>query len=393
MKNTFVLTNLKNKTVGLLLEEDKPVELRVYDENSKLGNIYVGKVSNVVQNINAAFVDIEKGITCYMPLEDCGAPVKIGDELPVQFSKEAVKSKQPTVTPKLSLTGRYVVLSLFSTIGVSSKIKDAKRRGELKEALSDTLSKLCDIYLEKDMPKGEREMLRSIGGIVRTQAEGADLQDICHEVNVLFDKLITIIRQSQYATLYSCLHRTNAAFLTDALSFFYREDTRVLTDRKEIADKVQAETQGDSILYDDKICPLSALYNLNKVVEKAQSKLAYLKSGAYLVIEPTEAMTVIDVNTGKAIKGKDSEAAFLKINMEAAHEIGRQLRLRNISGIIMVDFINMKEAQNNILLLQELKSVVERDPIQTTVVDMTELGLVEITRKKIRKPLYELFRA
>ncbi len=128
---------------------------------------------------------------------------------------------------------------------------------------------------------------------------------------------------------------------------------------------------------------------MEKVLEECLSKRVWLKSGGYLVIEPTEALVVIDVNTGKYSEKKTMKETILKINLEAAEEIGRQLRLRNLSGIILVDFIDMEEEEHKKLLLDRLEKVVGKDPIKTLVVDITRLNLVELTRKKIQRPLYE----
>jgi ribonuclease G len=191
-----------------------------------------------------------------------------------------------------------------------------------------------------------------------------------------------VLKNSQYASIYSCLLKNRGKHIEDAAFFMQQDDTRVITDLTDVAEAV-----GDkSILYTDKICPLNALYNVERI---ALSMLVYLKSGAYLVIEPTEAMTVIDVNSGKAIKGKNSETALHKINLEAANEVARQLRLRNISGIIMIDFISSKSDKLDKELLKELETATSRDYVLTNVVDITRLGLVEVTRKKVRKTLYE----
>ena len=144
-------------------------------------------------------------------------------------------------------------------------------------------------------------------------------------------------------------------------------------------------------LYQDKMFPLSVLYSIDKKLGVALDSRVWLKSGGYLVIEPTEALTVIDVNSGKYEAGKNPEDAYRKINQEAAREIALQLRLRNLSGIIIVDFINMESVQDNKELLAYLRTLVKSDRVSTTIVDITALGLVEITRKKINKPLREQF--
>lgn len=151
----------------------------------------------------------------------------------------------------------------------------------------------------------------------------------------------------------------------------------------------QKEDAGCLTLYEDSLLPLGRLYSLETAFEKALGKNVWLKSGGYLVIEPTEAMTVIDVNTGKYSGRKKMQDTVYKINMEAADEIGRQLRLRNLSGIIIVDFIDMERDEDRKALLAHLGEVVLKDPVKTTVVDMTALNLVELTRKKVRKPLHE----
>ena len=142
-------------------------------------------------------------------------------------------------------------------------------------------------------------------------------------------------------------------------------------------------------LYQDSMLSLSALYGIEGKLKPALETRIWLKSGGYLVIEPTEALTVIDVNSGKCEDGKNPEDTYRSINLEAAEEVAFQLRLRNLSGIIIVDFINMQSPGDNAQLLYVLKSLVKRDKVKTTVVDMTPLGLVEITRKKISKPLRE----
>jgi ribonuclease G len=378
----FVLTTAYEKTVGLLLENGKPWDLRCYDEESKLGNIYVGRVSNVLDNINAAFIDIEKGLSCYLPFEELpeGKKVKIGDILTVQLVRESLKTKQPAVTTKLSLTGQYAAVTLNSTIGVSSKIKDSDRREELKQLLAEALG-----AVPEDADSSILDALSGIGGVIRTQAEKADNALIAGEIKSLYHRMCGILKSSEYASIYSCLSKNKGKHIEDALFFKNQEDTKVITDLTDVAEAV-----GDmTILYNDRLCPLKALYNVEGVIQKSLSRIAYLKSGAYLIIEPTEAMTVIDVNSGKAIKGKNSEEALHKINLEAANEVARQLRLRNISGIIMVDFISNKNGEKDRELLKELEMATSRDYVLTNVVDITRLGLVEITRKKVRRPLSE----
>ena len=141
--------------------------------------------------------------------------------------------------------------------------------------------------------------------------------------------------------------------------------------------------------YEDRLLPLGKLYSLDKAFEEAQSERVWLKSGGYLVIQPTEALTVIDVNTGKYEGKKNTEEAFFRINREAAQESARQIRLRSLSGIIIIDFINMEEKEHQETVLEELKNAVKTDPVRPVLVDMTPLGLVEVTRKRQYRSLKE----
>lgn len=386
----FVLTSAYGKTVGLLIENEKAAELRVYEEESRLGNIYVGRVSNVVKNINAAFVDIEKGLSCYMSLEELPEDysIKTGSEIVVQLSKEGVKTKQPTVTPRISLTGKYVVLSLYQVKGVSAKIKDNEQRKKLKAVLCDTISSCIeDMNLSSQSPS-VKNILSQIGGVVRTQAEEASLDLIEEEIKELFESFCKLLHKALHSTIYSIIKKNNSPYIDDAL-YFYDNGIEVITDIEDAGCTLADITKDEAVIYKDSSYPLFARYNVTNTIEKALLKKVYLRSGAYLVIEYTEAMTVIDVNSGKAIKGNDVSLSMHSINLEAASEIARQLRLRNISGIIMVDFININDESMNRELLKVLASYTDKDYTKTKVIDMTKLGLVEITRKKVRKPIYE----
>lgn len=195
---------------------------------------------------------------------------------------------------------------------------------------------------------------------------------------------------------YSCLYRALPGYIAAIRDSFGGTLEEIITDvpeyhreLKAYLEMCQKEDAGRLTLYEDSLLPLGRLYSLETAFEKALGKNVWLKSGGYLVIEPTEAMTVIDVNTGKYSGRKKMQDTIYKINMEAADEIGRQLRLRNLSGIIIVDFIDMERDEDRKALLAHLGEVVLKDPVKTTVVDMTALNLVELTRKKVRKPLHE----
>ena len=172
----------------------------------------------------------------------------------------------------------------------------------------------------------------------------------------------------------------------------YRDSVdEIVTDSEQIYYELTCVCDKEKLrLYDDEMLPLIKLYSMESLMESLKREKVWLDSGAYLVIQHTEALSVIDVNTGKCIKGKSDSKVFYKVNVESAIEIARQLRLRNMSGIIVVDFINMNDKELDRELLEQLRREVSKDRIKTTVVDMTELGLVEITRKKQKPPVHEL---
>lgn len=385
----FVFTEWNKKKLGILFEDGKAMEIRCYEADSILGNVYRARVSNLSPNINAAFVDIKKGESCYLSMDDYhGEKLKVGDLVTVQVVRDKIKTKRYAVTTDISLQGDYAVTTLFAPVGVSSKITDSARKKELKTLMQNLLIAEQDaqFYLaEGNVAEIERIKKLTLGGIIRTQAEHEEDAAITREIEGQARLLYSIMKKSEYATQYTCLYHTEVEYIKDIRRMHALQDVEIVTDIPEVTEAIS-----EIPLYTDEYT-LTLRYSLASLLEKTLSKRAYLKSGAYLVIEPTEAMTVIDVNSGKSIKGKNAEEQFLKINIEAAKEIARQLRLRNISGIVMIDFINMKEESHNHELMKNLAEYVRTDPVRTTVVDMTKLGLVELTRQKGKRALHEVF--
>ena len=385
----FVFTEWNKKKLGILFEDGKAMEIRCYEADSILGNVYRARVSNLSPNINAAFVDIKKGESCYLSMDDYhGEKLKVGDLVTVQVVRDKIKTKRYAVTTDISLQGDYAVTTLFAPVGVSSKITDSARKKELKTLMQNLLIAEQDaqFYLaEGNVAEIERIKKLTLGGIIRTQAEHAEDAAITREIEGQARLLYSIMKKSEYATQYTCLYHTEVEYIKDIRRMHALQDVEIVTDIPEVTEAIS-----EIPLYTDEYT-LTLRYSLASLLEKTLSKRAYLKSGAYLVIEPTEAMTVIDVNSGKSIKEKNAEEQFLKINIEAAKEIARQLRLRNISGIVMIDFINMKEESHNHELMKNLAEYVRTDPVRTTVVDMTKLGLVELTRQKGKRALHEVF--
>ena len=196
------------------------------------------------------------------------------------------------------------------------------------------------------------------------------------------------------------MHSTGAEYLDLIKGARAGDLEEILTDSREVYEKVQTYLEGfqpedlDKLtFYQDKLQPLYKKYPVEASIDEALRERIWLKSGGYLVIQMTEALTSIDVNTGKYDGKKQSEETFLKINLEAAKEAARQMRLRNLAGIIIIDFINMKKEENNECLLSEMRKFLRQDPVLTVLVDMTPLGLVEITRKRTRKTVAEQMKA
>lgn len=394
----LIITTRKNGTaVAALVEEDgRPLELTVFtdDTASDVGAIYVGRVHSVAKNIQAAFVELKNGETAYLPLADARegiytkkGPCKtaaVGDELLVQVTGDAVKTKKASVTAsRLSLSGKYLVLTLKDKrISCSGKLPPAE-----KERLKRTAAAMV----------GENP---EFGLILRTNAAQASEPALKEEFVRLKTELERILQTAPYRPCFSCLRPALKPYLYVIQNTYTEGLSRIVTDRQDWYADILAflqltdpELARITELYQDRLLPLAALHSLDQELERALSPRVWLKSGAYLVIEPTEALTVIDVNTGKYEGGKDRRKTFLKINREAAAEIARQLRLRSIYGIIIVDFINMEEEEDRRLLLEEFSRLLSRDPVKTVLVEMTRLNLVEITRKKGKKSLAEQCRA
>ncbi|MBE6013948.1 MAG: ribonuclease E/G [Lachnospiraceae bacterium] len=391
MSNTLVLTHSKqyNKDLCLTYQDGKITDISCVNDacDSLVGNIYIGRVRKLVKNIEAAFIEIADGKMCYYEPEPYGQPIFIfrqspnklceGDTLLVQVTKDAYRTKRAVVSSNLTFTSKYVVLTSGNTrMSMSTKLSASDK---------ERLSKVAALFENEDF-----------GLIIRTNAAYATDAEIIDQVNSLKDTYKRVVSDSMHKNPFVLVYQGIPDYLGEILGKY--EDIKpdkIVTDNRDYYDKIKdfLSTMRPEFLniitfYEDPY-ELNKLYGIDSDVEKALSSKVWLKSGAYLVIETTEAMTVIDVNSGKYNGKKKGEETYLKINKEAATEIARQLRLRNIAGICMVDFIDMSSKAAEDELMDYLAKEVYKDPIKTVVVDMTKLGLVEITRKRIRKSLAE----
>lgn len=231
------------------------------------------------------------------------------------------------------------------------------------------------------------------GIILRTSCRDAAEEQIHAECESLLQKAEETVRVSRSRTRFTKVYRSDREVIKFLRDLDQGTFDRIITDDRPMYELLAGDPVCEDeniVFYEDESYPLDKLLSIGVQLEHAMKRHVWLKSGGSLVIEPTEALTVIDVNTEKAIEGKrSSEATFFKINMEAAKEAARQIRIRNISGIILIDFIDMKNREHVQELMRELRNEFQKDTVRTTVVDMTKLGLVEITRMKIRTPLWE----
>ncbi len=392
----LLLTYYKNKILLLHIQDNRLIFAQAFSAKNEniLGNIYVGKVTNVVKNIDAAFVEIYPGQICFLPLKECrhailtnrvfDKRILAGDEIIVQVVKEAAKTKQPSVTANISFTGTYCVVTTGKKkIGYSNKLKVYEK---------EKLEKFSSEFFSKS-----ENLKHALGYVFRTNCRElhGNFEPLSKELSALTKKAEDFLNTAVHRTCYSLLAESPAPFLSALKSMYQNEYDEIITDDKELYEKLNGcdGLPNEKIrFYEDERLSLQKLYSVETKLSEALSKQVWLKSGGYLVIEPTEALTVIDVNTGKSIGKCTPEEHYFRTNKEAALEIARQLKLRNLSGIIIVDFINMESKELEEELMGVLKSSLKGDSVKTSVVDITPLGLVEITRQKINKPLAEQMR-
>lgn len=414
--NKFIITRQHylgdSYFTALLDEKDKFREIAFHplsEENQVVpGIICIARVKKIATNLDAAFVDIAKGVTCYLETahikdawfsKQCrSGKLTEGDELVVQITKEAIKTKYPIADTKLSLTGKYFVLTNENRpLAISSKLSaDEKERLSSqvklfkqmqlfeKEAVTDT---------KQNAGQEEKRMPHSL--IVRTNAAGASPEELETEYRKLLSDYQKLAATFPFRTCYSILMPPKK-FYENAINHLYQEELgEIITDEKNIYEELQQLYAGNPDIlskirfYENDAISLGTLYSFETQIQRAISERVWMKSGAYLIIQPTEALTVIDVNSGKNTSGKNAEKYYYKINLEAASEISRQLRLRNISGIVIVDFINMAKEERRKELMHQFRLSLKEDPVPVRLVDITKLGLVELTRKKERKTLLE----
>src|SRR5687768_8394713 len=390
--NSEILVNITpQETRVAVVEQGAVQELHIERTSSRgiVGNLYNGRVTRVLPGMQSAFVDIGLDRAAFLHLadiwrlrqsEDAEKPIERllheGKSILVQVIKDSIGAKGARLSTQVSIAGRLLVyLPQVSHIGISQRIEDETERKLLREKLTHLL------------PPDEKG-----GFIIRTMAEAASEQDLQADIEYLH-KLWYDIREkfstSQPGLLYQDLnlsYRVLRDFIND-------DTTRILVDSRETFQKMLAFAQVYMANVIERIDhyagerPLFDLYGVEDEIEKSLARRVNLKSGGYLIIDQTEALTTIDVNTGGFIGIRSFDDTIFKTNLEAAQVIARQLRLRNLGGIIIIDFIDMENADHRTAVLAELDRALERDRTRLTVNGFTQLGLVEMTRKRTRESL------
>lgn len=386
---SIIVNMVPEETCMAVLEDGElqAVEMERSSHSHLVGNIYKGRVQNVLPGMQAAFVDIGTGKNAFLYIGD-GLPhetiesmpqnarIHIGQSLPIQIVKDAIGTKGPRATMHISLPGRNVVLMPTAAyIGMSRRIEDEAERARL-HAIAE---RIC--------PKG-------MGLIIRTVAAGQSEENLAADVRYLVRLWESILARYRLKSKGSALLYRDADLLIRLVRdrFSADVDELVIDDKAayqrvcSLVEAISPELVGRIRYYEAKT-PIFKAYHIEEEIDKLGAREVELKSGGFLVIDKTEALTVIDVNTGKYVGKTNLGDTVYQTNLEAAAEILKQIRLRDIGGIIIVDFIDMSCDEHREAVLAELRRSVSTDRTRMTVSNFTELGLVEMTRKRTRESL------
>ncbi len=416
MKREILINAAARETRIAILEDDRLVELLVDrpDNRRSVGDIYLGKVEAVLPGIQAAFVNIGTDKSAFLHASDVLADdadededpddkdhddeggenghsdrsrrkvppiqdiLKRGQDIIVQITKEPISTKGPRVTAQISLAGRFLVyLPDSARVGVSRKIGAGAERQRLKELVRGILPE------------------KSGGVIVRTVSEDVTTEMLERELHALMAQWKRIKKKTRFVRAPAVLHRETGLTRGLVRDLFSTKVDSLTVDAKQTFNEITeylTDIAPDLIprvkLYEERI-PLFDKSGLEEEIHEIFKRRCDLPSGGYLIIEPTEALVSIDVNSGRYTGKKDPEQTVLRTNMEAAAEIARQLRLRDVGGIIVADFIDMETKQNREKVLQELRNKLVRDRARTKALAVSDLGLVEMTRQRVRQSHYQ----
>lgn len=403
MASELIINVTYNETRIAFLDNGALVEFFIEKKNSHsmVGSIYKGKVVRIVPGMDAAFIDIglEKSAFLYvgdiildrMMYEEFDGSdyhfeageriegvLEDGQELIVQVSREPIGQKGTRVTSKITLPGRLLVLMPGTDhIGVSRKIEDEEER----KRLASIMKEMC--------PKG-------YGLIARTASDGKGAEELGADLNFLKRIWESIQEKSKGVRAPSILHQELGIIFRVIRDLHSHNLKKIVVDDEYIYGRLEGflkeylPEEGCEVSYFDEKDPIFEVYGIEMEIAKLLQKKIWLKSGGYIVLDYTEALTVIDVNTGRYLGKKDLEDTILRTNLEAVKEIAYQVRLRNIGGIIIVDFIDMERKESRDMVFQSLMEALKKDRIKTFAYPISELGLVQITRKRTRHNIVNL---
>ena len=394
---TFSETRIAFLENGVLVE----FFIEKKNDNSMVGSIYKGRVARIVPGMDAAFVDVglEKSAflyvgdiildrTMYEEFEDAGIPMETperiegvleeGQELTVQVSREPIGQKGTRVTSKITLPGRLLVLMPSTEhVGVSRRIETEDERKRLATILKD----IC--------PKG-------FGVIARTASEGKTKEEMESDLDFLRRVWESTQEKAKHVRAPSILHQDLGIIFRVIRDLHSHNLKRIVVDDPYMYERIEEflkellPGQSCEVTYFNEKDPIFEVYRIEIEIAKLLQKKIWLKSGGYIVLDYTEALTVIDVNTGRYLGKKDLEDTILRTNLEAVKEISYQIRLRNIGGIIIIDFIDMERKESRETVFQSLMEALKKDRIKTFAYPISEIGLVQLTRKRTRHNIVTL---
>ncbi len=410
MKREILINANPRETRVAIIEDDQLVELLVDrpDARRMVGDIYLGRVEAVLPGIQAAFVDIGTEKSAFLHSSDLVYPedekdedaddddegddespaarrrqakapaiqdvLKRGQDIIVQVSKEPISTKGPRVTAQVSLAGRFLVyMPDAERVGVSRKIGDRAARQRLRAQVQEVLPK------------------DSGGVIVRTVGEDVTKETLERELNTLISQWQRIKKKTRFVRAPSQIHRETSLTRGLMRDVFGAKVEQVTVDSKQVYNEIMEYLKGiapeliDRVKLYEEPTPLFDKANIEQEIRDLFKRRCDLPAGGYLIIEPTEALVSVDVNSGRYTGKKDPEKTILRTNLEAARELARQIRLRDIGGIIVCDFIDMDTKSNRDKVLQELRTHLGRDRARTKAFQVSELGLIEMTRQRVRQ--------
>ncbi len=410
-----ILVNVTPQETRVAVVENGALQEVLIERAAKrglLGNIYRGIVSRVLPGMQAAFIDIGEARTAFLHVSDMGVSqhadngnaaattppieglLRDGQEIMVQVTKDPIGSKGARLTTQIAIPSRYMVfMPAGENIGISQRIEHDEERERLREIVEEHHASLLRDRPCEDEARGRPEARLKGGYIIRTAAEGLSEEELCRDMRFL-RRLWTSIQEHIAATgAPACIYSDLPLALRTMRDLVSANVEKIRIDSRETFQKALEFARQfvpevvDRMEHYPGERPILDLYSIEDELQRALQRRVELKSGGHIVFDQTEAMTTIDINTGGFVGHRNLEETIYKTNLEAAQSIARQLRLRNLGGIIIIDFIDMTDTEHQRQVLRALEKNLERDHARTSISEITSLGLVQLTRKRTRESL------